>query len=751
MSTILLVEDNEINRDMLSRRLERKGYTVIIAVNGAEGVAKTLSDQPDIVLMDMHLPILDGWEATRQIKANPQTRVVPVIALTADAIVGEREKALAAGCDDYDTKPVDLPRLLAKITKLLEPVVVPQPPARSFHSPTDRHLQRSLLTRLRQQFDPHIHQIIGYSDLLLDILRDRQQPALTGDIQKIHASGLQLLRLVQAMLNPVLAEIQRQGIDLFAPALRLEILTPLSTIIGYSEMLLEEATADLIPDLEQIYAAAQALLSMANNLDSLVNRLTAQQPVDPVDPDQKLIPAYLTVNDLWPIESPIAANSRILVIDDDEANGKLRSRQLEQHGSIVAVSNTQQALSTLSTQPHTLILLDVSLGTGGLKVLAQIQQEHPQIPVLILAAPDEIDRVVSGIALGAADYLTKPIQSVLLWTKVIDCLSRNQPAQHDNFHHDLVENALIGIYQATATGQYSQVNPALVELLGYPDPETLLAIDTDFAVGVGGASAEASRHENRIYVDRDRYAEFKSLLEAHDRVIGFEYQAYRYDGDPIWVAEHARAIRDADGKLVSYEGLVTDISPSKLAEAALNSQLAAVQIELDNLKRSLQVTEIVQTEYFQQLQDPNSQLPTPRSVPSEVSAAPADRSSLPLKVLLVEDNELNRDMLSRRLLRSGYAVTIATDGAEGVMKARSEQPDIILMDISLPVMDGWEATQQLKANSQTAQIPIIALTAHAMAGDREKALAAGCDDYDTKPIELPRLLGKIEGCLRQGA
>jgi CheY-like chemotaxis protein len=118
-------------------------------------------------------------------------------------------------------------------------------------------------------------------------------------------------------------------------------------------------------------------------------------------------------------------------------------------------------------------------------------------------------------------------------------------------------------------------------------------------------------------------------------------------------------------------------------------------------------------------------------------------------VLLVEDNELNRDMLSRRLLRSGYTVVIATDGADGVLKARSEQPDIILMDISLPVMDGWEATQQLKANPQTAQIPIIALTAHAMAGDREKALAAGCNDYDTKPIKLPRLLGKIEGCLRK--
>jgi CheY-like chemotaxis protein len=115
---------------------------------------------------------------------------------------------------------------------------------------------------------------------------------------------------------------------------------------------------------------------------------------------------------------------------------------------------------------------------------------------------------------------------------------------------------------------------------------------------------------------------------------------------------------------------------------------------------------------------------------------------------LVEDNELNCDMLLRRLERAGYQVVVANDGADGVAKARSESPDLILMDISLPIMDGWEATQQLKANPQTAGISIIALTAHAMAGDREKALAAGCNDYDTKPIELPRLIGKIEKCLQ---
>ncbi len=115
-----------------------------------------------------------------------------------------------------------------------------------------------------------------------------------------------------------------------------------------------------------------------------------------------------------------------------------------------------------------------------------------------------------------------------------------------------------------------------------------------------------------------------------------------------------------------------------------------------------------------------------------------------MKILLVEDNEMNRDMLSRRLARSGHVVAVATDGKQAIDAARTERPDIILMDMSLPVVDGWEATRRLKASDETRSIPVIALTAHAMAGDRERALDAGCDEYDTKPIELPRLLEKIE-------
>ena len=121
MTKILLVEDNEMNRDMLSRRLERKGYRVVMAIDGAQAVVMAESELPALILMDMSLPVLDGWEATRKIKANPATRSIPIIALTAHAMSGDREKTIEAGCDDYDTKPIELTRLLEKMSALLKP------------------------------------------------------------------------------------------------------------------------------------------------------------------------------------------------------------------------------------------------------------------------------------------------------------------------------------------------------------------------------------------------------------------------------------------------------------------------------------------------------------------------------------------------------------------------------------------------------------------------------------------------------
>ena len=187
---ILLVEDNEMNRDMLSRRLTKRGYSVVMAVDGAEGVAKVRSDSPDLVLMDMGLPVIDGWTATGQIKADSTTASIPVIALTAETAEGDREKCLAAGCDDYDTKPVDLERLIGKIEALLagaKPNSSPGNPDVS--SPAS--LSHDLLTPLNA--------IIGYAEILAE--RAQSRPEDLADLQKILSASRDLHARIQKILG----------------------------------------------------------------------------------------------------------------------------------------------------------------------------------------------------------------------------------------------------------------------------------------------------------------------------------------------------------------------------------------------------------------------------------------------------------------------------------------------------------------------------------------------------------------------
>jgi PAS domain S-box-containing protein len=884
MPKVLLVEDNEDNRDMLSRRLQRRGYEMVFGVNGAEGVSKTLSEQPDLVLMDMNLPVLDGWEATRQLKENPQTQHIPVIALTADAMTGDKDKALLAGCDDYDTKPVDLPRLLEKIEKLIEKSRSQKPKTPTL--PQDSRIQRALLSHLRHELCTPMNAIIGYSEMLLDELKSGSDSGVFNDLQKIHDCGNQLLTLANAILDPARLEVSQldQNLDSFSSSLRLEMLTPLSTVIGYCEMLLEEATDELIPDLERIHTAAQRLLSMVNDIISL-----AQQQLQAIDAEQ------LAIGDLM-LSSPTATNlmqsatttigslsethlweqvvqgGTLLVVDDNETNCDLLSRQLQRQGyTVTTATSGQQALNLLVAQPYDLILLDIIMpGMSGFEVLQKLKnhQELRHIPVIMISALDEIDHVVRCIEMGAEDYLSKPFKPVLLRAKIAACLekkrlreqqvlllaqrliaeatpipvlisrledgvilyanttagstfglpveqllgchiqdfyfnpsdrkelvealSRAESIQRrelqckradgtpfwvtaslqpltfngeatvlsalcditdrkqaeealrlaEEKYRSIFENALEGIYQSTPDGRFLSVNPAMARIHGYDSPVAMMEGVTEIG--------------DQIYVDPNTQAEFRRLIEEQGEITGFEYQVYRQDGDIIWVSESARAVRDASGQLLYYEGILEDVTQRKLEEAALKLQVKELRIEIDQTKRARQVAEITQSDYFLELQAEieNLQLnvddePVSEAVSELVSEPPTEPVRTVPMVLLVEDNEDNRDMLSRRLQRSGYEVLIAVDGAEGVSKTATEKPDIVLMDMSLPVIDGWEATQQLKANPQTRSIPVIALTAHAMSGDREKALSAGCDEYDTKPINLSRLLGKIETLLEK--
>ncbi|MEO0406473.1 MAG: response regulator [Cyanobacteria bacterium P01_A01_bin.135] len=882
MLKVLLVEDNEANRDMLSRRLQRKGYQVVCAVNGAEGVSKALSEQPDIVLMDMNLPVMDGWEATRRLKADDQTRAIPVMALTANAMASDREEALSAGCDDFDTKPVDMARLLEKMEALISQRATQKPEAHSF--PQDDRLQRTLLSYLRHELCTPMNAIIGYSEMLLDELKSQPDSDLFNDLQKIYACGNQLLSLTNSILHPSHLEISQleQNLDSFSASIRVELLTPLSTVIGYSEMLLEEADPAVAPDIQRIQTAAQRLLAMINDIVTLAEEQlrvidaeqlsTADLLLSSLTETTLLQSATTTIRSLSQAQSDVlaAASGNVLVVDDNETNCDLLKRQLGRQGyTVTAATSGQEALELVAATLPDLVLLDIVMPKmSGLEVLHRLKthEDWQHIPVIVISALDEIDHVVQCIEMGAEDYLSKPFKPVLLRAKIAACLEKKRlreqqvlllaqrliaeatpvpvmisrledgailyanttagstfqlPSEemlHRNaldFYCDpsdrrelvavlsdtetvqhrelqckradgtpfwvtasfqiltfngettilsalcditdrkeaeealrvaeekfrsIFENALEGIYQSTPDGHFISINPAMARIHGYSSPSQMM--ETISEIG------------HQIYVDSDCRKQFTSRLESQGEVAGFEYQAYRQDGEIIWVSESARAVRGAAGQMIYFEGILEDVTERKQKEAALKRQLEELQVEIDQVKLAKQVAEITGTDYFQDLQAQVATLQfeaedEPGASPISAAAAPpssAPPSTTP-KVLLVEDNEDNRDMLSRRLKRSGYEVMIAVDGQEGVTKTVTEKPDLVLMDMSLPVIDGWEATAQLKANPDTQNIPVIALTAHAMAGDREKAMGAGCDEYDTKPINLPRLLGKIEALI----
>ncbi|NJO42114.1 MAG: response regulator [Cyanobacteria bacterium RU_5_0] len=732
MTKLLLVEDNDVNRDMLTRRLQRRGYDVVSASNGAEAISKTLSLQPNLVLMDLHLPVMDEWEAIRQLKANPKTQQIPVIALTADAMVSDRQHALAIGCDDYDIKPIDLPRLLDKMERLL--VKSQSQPQDTASLIQDKRIQYALLTHLRYKLCTPIYTIIGFSDMLIDELKSRSNMALLGDLQKISACGTQLWKLATVILDTAQLEMNQPQWDIqrIGATVRLELLTPLSTVVGFCEILLEDASDDLTPDLTRIYTAAQQLLSLVNDIVNLIHwQLKALEATDfnMIEQSSESVDAIDLINNITISTHAPEHIGSILIIDDNETNCELLLRQLERQGHTVTIaSDLPQAIQQMQMSPCHLILLNgVMSNQHGFEILSQLKQDHQwqQIPVIMIADMDAIDHAAKCIELGAEDYLLFPFKPILLRTKIAACLERKQLAKtHD---HSTVENAPVGIYQSTSEGQLLRVNSAMVKMLGYSSAAEMMQHVTNIA--------------QQIFVEPDDRDRLKQQLEEHGEITQFEYQAYCQDGDIIWVSESARIVRDANENLLYYEGIVQDVTARKLIEATLQRQIEELQGNVEQTKLAHQMTEIVQTDYFQHLKTDTENL--------QFQNGNGDRKKTTSKILLIEDNELNRDMLSRRLQRLGYEIIIAIDGAEGITKTMTEHPDLILMDMSLPEVDGWEATRQLKSNPQSHTIPIIALTAHAMAGDREQALAAGCDEYDTKPIEFPRLLSKVERLLEQ--
>ena len=889
MAKILLLEDNDINRDMLSRRLQRQGYEVISGLNGTEALPMAIAQSPDLILMDMSMPVMDGWEATQQLKSHPQVQTIPVIALTAHAMAGDREKALAVGCDGYDTKPIDFERLVGKIESFL-PALLEEEPAKETanESPIDEWIERLMLRHLRHELCTPINAIIGYGEILLDEVSEVDDPESYQDLEKVHAAGLQLLASTDTILNsnqlkdhPVARDINS-----FSARVRLELLTPLSTVMGYCEMLLEDAPADITSDLKRIDTAARHLLEMTNDIVNL-----AQQQLQTLSGQSSLV-AKLQIDDpanatfaqtadklirSVQLSGDKAIDGSILVVDDNQINCDLLSRQLGRQGyTVTTVNRGAQALELLQEADYDLVLLDIFMpDMNGLDVLSEIKQnpDWQTLPVIMISALDELNSVVHCIEMGAEDFLSKPFNPILLQAKIKASLEKkrlqdqqsmyiaqrmiagatpvpllisrledgqilyaNQAAERafglpverllekltldfywnpsdrqtileaishlpesqkaggeavhrqevqckrangepfwaaasmqrllfdsestiltvlydisdrkqaesalrlaEENYRSIFENARSGIYQSNPDGSFVRVNEVMANIHGYESAAAMMETITQI--------------DKQVYVNAEDRTEFQRLISDRGEVRGFEYQAYQQSGKIIWLSENARAVKDERGQLDYYEGVIEDITQHKLEEAALKREVQELRIEIDEAKRSQSVSEITESDYFKEIQAEAEILRIMAENPAEkvesVESVESSEVSTQPKILLVEDNEMNRDMLSRRLKKKGYRVVIAMNGQEGVEKTQQERPDVVLMDMSLPVMDGWEATRRLKADSTTQGIPVIALTAHAMESDREKAMAAGCDDYDTKPVDWPRLLGKVDALLKK--
>lgn len=437
MLKILLVEDNEMNRDMLSRRLQDRGFEIVIAVDGQEGVNKAGSELPGLILMDMSLPVIDGWEATRRIKANPATKAIPVIALTAHALSGNREKAFEAGCDEFDTKPVRLNSLLPKIEKLTgikavepdyaapapapepvapSPATQPAPPASA--APASAAAEAAtVLSHFRHDLCTPINQIIGYGELLGDHMRRAGQAQYQQDLGRILAAA--------------------------------------ETLLG---MITRNVVADRLAVIGQIEALAPAASAAGLIL-----------PADPAALDES---ATGTAD---PASAPDAARcGHILVVDDSPENCDVLRRQLERRGHTVAVAHDgHHALERLRAAPHDLVLLDMLMpGLDGHGTLVAIKADPAlhHLPVIMVSALGELASVVRCIESGADDYLTKPVNPILLSARINAGLERKRFRDQEKSYIRTIEET-----QRRLNAELAEAEKYVRSILPAPGPTRDLA------------------------------------------------------------------------------------------------------------------------------------------------------------------------------------------------------------------------------------------------------------------------------------
>jgi diguanylate cyclase (GGDEF)-like protein len=409
MPKVLLVEDDEMNRDMLSRRLARRGFDVVVALDGRQGVEMAEKELPDIILMDMSLPVLDGWGATRLLKAGQATRSIPVIALTAHALADDRSRALEAGCDDYDTKPVELPRLLDKMDRLL----VGKP-----NASTKEPLTPEALALARHELKTCFNQILGYTEMLLDEVERKGLQTIAPDLGELHSSGRSLLEAIQTAL----ADQKNVG------SARLEVLEPevnrlFETSGSLTGKLRRLGKQDALPDIERI---SSALL----RLRSLIRKMRGEPGSEPVEtaprvealePDATLMP------------TPNGAG-RLLIVEDDVGNRDLLQQRLARQGySVEVAQDGPTALEKISREQYDLVLLDQMMpGMSGLDLLRLLRATHSasELPVIMVTAVDQSQTIVEALDRGANDYVAKPMDMPVVMARIHAQLARSKADRH---------------------------------------------------------------------------------------------------------------------------------------------------------------------------------------------------------------------------------------------------------------------------------------------------------------------------------
>ena len=845
MHKLLLVEDNEVSREILSLRLQRRGYKIISAVNGAEGVSKALGDQPDLVLMALHLPVMDGWEAIHQIKVNPNRQSIPVIALAVDAIEGDRAQVIA-GCDEYVTKPIDLPLLLDKIDRLLEKTKSPCQESPSV--PQEQQMQRVLLNYLRHELCTPINAIIGYSDILISEPKTQQNSSLVSDLQKISSCGRQLLTLVTGILNPMQLEVNQHHWDpqRLASTIRLELLTPLSTVIGYCEMLLEEAPADAIPDLDRIHRAAQQLLSMVNDIINL-----AKQQLQIVDLKgssiselmlESLTATALAQNIATTIQSlsqdafaPVAQRGTILVVDDNETNCELLSRQLEGQGHIVATAmNGQQALRMLRAMPYDLMLVDVVMtGMSGFELLQQLKehQEWRHIPVLMISALDECDSAVKCIELGAEDYLCKPFNPTLLQARIGACLEKKRLRDQEirlqqqvaertlELEREIIERKRAEVAACEANKAKStflanmshELRTPLNVILGFTQlmtrngsltPQQQGYLDTigrsgEHLLNLINDVLEISKIEAGKAVLNENNFNFCSFLDSLQQMLRLKAESKGLQLVFDLVPDLPQYIRTDENKLrqILMNLLGNAIKFTQKGSVTLRVRYEQKQTTPPLMKFAVEDTGpgIAATELYslfepfvQTLSGRNSQegsglglsisrkfvrlmggditvdsklgegtvfkfdvqtgaveLDELQATEPSQQVVSLEAGQLKYRILVAEDKPENRQLLVELLTSVGFEVREATNGQEAITLGKSWSPHLIWMDMRMPVIDGIEATKQIKATGGTQAPVIIALTGSALEEDRIVALSMGCDDFVRKPFRVKDIFEKM--------